>query len=247
MWSETPLLQVHRTRRPVRTALKRAVVGAADAYVVPGPSAARYLECLGAASDKIHLAPNAVDVAFWSQRPSGAGRRQERPLLLFVGRLVHGKGPDIAISAFSQSKLAERATLVVAGEGPERLALEKISGNRISFVGNQSREELRRLYHSADILLLPSRSDVWGLVLNEAAAAGVAAIASDAVGAAVDLIQDGENGLIVGAGKVDAFRAALDRLADDTGLMRQLGVAARKISSSHTPEACAAGLAAALG
>jgi glycosyltransferase involved in cell wall biosynthesis len=241
LWSETPLLTTNSLRRSIRTAVKQGVVAAADAYVVPGASAARYLERLGARVDRIHFAPNAVDVAFWSQKPADVRRPQE-PFVLYVGRLVRRKGPDVAVRAFSSSKLAARATLVVVGDGPERAELEGTASDRVLFLGNQTREELRRLYHNAELLLLPSRYDPWGLVLNEAACAGLAAIASDGAGATRDLVRHGQNGLIVPAGDVDALRQTLDRVADDPKLPQRLGTEAAKIGRTHTPTACARGL-----
>src|SRR5581483_4224556 len=107
LWSETPLLG-RLPNRPGRNALKRIVVRAADAYVVPGSSAGRYLEALGADPRRVSLAPNAVDNAFWSANP-GDLRPRTRPTLLYVGRLVESKGVDLALRAFAASRLAGAA------------------------------------------------------------------------------------------------------------------------------------------
>lgn len=248
LWSETPLLEAALPRRPLRTALKRTVVRMADAYAVPGPSAARYLMELGALEAVIHLAPNAVDVDYWSQRPPDATRRDPaRPLLLYSGRLVKSKGLDVALAAFASSRLAESARIVVAGDGPERAALERHAPARVEFIGACDADTLRRLYNEASILLFPSLYDPWGLVLNEAACAGLAAVASDGAGATRDLIRDGENGLVVRAGDVDSFRVALDRLASDPMLAARLGEAACQLRKTHSPAMCALGLRQAAG
>jgi len=242
LWSETPLLGA-MPRRPLRGVLKRAVVRASDAYVVPGPSAGRYLSELGASSQAIHVAPNAVDVEFWSKRPADAKPRDpERPLLLYSGRLVRSKGVDIALSAFARSRLAGSARLVVAGDGPERARLERSAPPGVEFRGSTDARTLRRLYHEATLLLFPSLYDPWGLVLNEAACADLAAVASDAAGATRDLVHDGENGLVVRAGEVESLRAALDRVADDPGLPLRLGASAGALRLTNSPAACARGL-----
>lgn len=245
LWAETPLLG-NLPRRPLRSAWKRAVIARSDAFVVPGPSAGRYLAAYGAPSAQIRIAPNAVDVSFWCLPPDHRKAHHPRPVLLYVGRLVHSKGLDIALRAFRESRLAGRATVLVAGDGPERTALERLAPRGVRFLGSQSRDALRYLYHSADLLLFPSRYDPWGLVLNEAACAGLAAIASDAAGATHDLLRDGLNGLVVRGGDVPAFRAALDRVAEAPTLPSRLGAAALRIAESHTPAKCAAGITAAV-
>lgn len=249
LWSETPLLG-HVPTRPLRTAWKRAVITAADAYVVPGPSAAHYLESHRADPSRIHLAPNAVDVEFWSTRPSESGshRREGRGfVLLFVGRLVRNKGLDIALEAYASSRLSRHAILLVAGDGPERAKLERVAPDGVRFLGSRSRDDLRQLYHEADLLVFPSRYDPWGFVVNEAACASLGAIASDGAGATRDLIRDGENGLVVLAGDVLSLRRAFDRVVDEPELPRRLGEKALEISRTHTPTACALGLREAIG
>lgn len=245
LWSETPLLGM-LPRRTLRSAWKRAVIARSDAFIVPGPSAGRYLEAHGASSAQIRIAPNAVDVNFWGLAPEHRDAYHPRPVMLYVGRLVRSKGLDVALRAFGESRLAGRATMLVAGDGPERDALERLAPRGVQFLGSQSSDTLRCLYHSADLLLFPSRYDPWGLVLNEAACAGLAAIASDAAGATQDLLRDGVNGLVVRGGDIGAFRAALDRVADDPTLPSRLGAAARRITKSHAPATCAAGIAAAV-
>jgi glycosyltransferase involved in cell wall biosynthesis len=245
LWSETPLLDGLPVR-PLRSWLKRLVVRYSEAFAVPGPSAARYLAALGAASDRVHQAPNAVDNAFWAARPAGA-ERASTPTLLYAGRLAEAKGVDVALRAFAGSRLAGKAELLVAGDGPQRAALERLAGRGVRFLGSQDRESLRRLYHSAHLLVFPSRYDPWGLVLNEAACAGLAAVASDGAGGTRDMIRDGANGIVVEAGSVEELRAALDRVADDPALPGRLGEAAALLALEHTPRACATGLGAAVG
>jgi glycosyltransferase involved in cell wall biosynthesis len=241
LWSETPLLG-DLPHRPTRNRLKRLVVRSSDGFVVPGPSAGRYLEALGALAPAIHEAPNAVDVDFWAQKPDDL-EAPTRRTLLYSGRLVASKGVDIALRAFGASQLGDTWRFVIAGDGPDRASLERDAPPGVEFVGPQTPVELRRRYHSADLLVFPSRYDPWGLVLNEASCAGLAAIASDGAGATRDLLTDGVDGLIVRAGSVDALRDALDTVAQDPGLPERLGDAVRRVATTHTPAACAAGLA----
>jgi glycosyltransferase involved in cell wall biosynthesis len=242
MWSETPLLG-QLPRRPLRSAWKRTMIGAASSFAVPGPAAGSYLEAHGADPRRIFVAPNAVDVSFW-----GDGTREPRmgqPILLYVGRLVASKGVDRALEAYAASALASTWRFVIAGDGPERAALEVAAPPGVEFVGAQDRDGLRTLYRSASMLVFPSRYDPWGLVLNEAASAGLAAVATDAAGATRDLLRDGENGLVVQP-SVAALRAAFDRLGEDPDLAQRLGDAAGAVARTNTPRACAEGLATAV-
>ena len=242
LWSETPLLG-EVPRRPLRSAWKRAVIGASDAFVVPGPSAGRYLVAHGADSERIFVAPNAVDTAFWGDDPGAAPARESIGIvLLYSGRLVASKGLDLAFAALARSRLAGRAELLVAGDGPERDALEAAAPPGVRFLGPQTPAELRALYHRADMLLFPSRYDPWGLVVNEAACASLAAIASDSAGATRDLLEDGKNALVFRGGDGESLRQAFDRLADDPSLAARLGRAAAGIAATNSPAACAAGL-----
>jgi glycosyltransferase involved in cell wall biosynthesis len=244
LWSETPLVDGVPSR-PLRTLLKRAVVSRARAVAVPGISAARYLVARGADRDRISLAPNAVENDFWSVRPPELPRR-EQTTLLYVGRLVRSKGVDVALKAFGTSRLSGHAELLIAGDGPAREGLERLGVPGVRFLGRQDRESLRVLYHSADLLVFPSRYDPWGLVVNEAACAALPAIASDGTGAGRDAVLDGVNGLRVTAGSVASLRAALDRVADDPSLPARLRTGAAELAATHTPAICAAGLRDAL-
>jgi glycosyltransferase involved in cell wall biosynthesis len=242
LWSETPLLGPLPSR-PLRSAWKRGIIRAAAAHAVPGPSTARYLEAHGTSRKRIFEAPNAVDIEFW-----GDGSRAPRPappVLLYAGRLVQSKGVDLALRAFGQSSMRDSWRLVVAGAGPEQARLAQIATSNVTFVGSQDREGLRALYRTASMLVFPSRYDPWGLVLNEAASSGLAAVASDAAGATRDLLRHEENGLIV-TPDVDALRSAFDYLATDQKLADRLGDAAGGIARTHTPRACAEGLLAAV-
>jgi glycosyltransferase involved in cell wall biosynthesis len=115
-----------------------------------------------------------------------------------------------------------------------------------------SAARLREMYADADVLVVPSIRtrtfrEPWGLVINEAMNRGLATIASDAVGAvAGGLVRDGRNGLVVGAGEVDALAQAMVRLASEPELRARLGAAGAADVSAYTHEAWAGGFSAAL-
>ncbi len=126
----------------------------------------------------------------------------------------------------------ERLVLHVAGQGPELERLLDLCselGLRSSMGGNFPEDELAEQYVEADVFALLSRHEPWGVVVNEAAASGLPLVLSDRVGAAHDLLVDGENGFVVPADDVDATAAALKRLADDPELRRSMGTRSREL------------------
>lgn len=244
-WSETPLFDRQLDSRPARNAVKRAVVQRADGFVTPGVSGARYLKALGAAPGSIHIAPNAVDNDFWSERPADA-TDPTVPTVLFVGRLIEIKGIRVAVEAFRRSQLASVGRLVVVGDGPERAAVGRLAPANVSLLGPQQMTALRRLYHSSTALVFPSNWEVWGVVVNEAAAAGLPTIGSDRAAAVRDQIEDEVDGLVFPAGDVDALARIFDRVATDPESLVRLRPGARALAERASPRACAEGIAAAL-
>jgi glycosyltransferase involved in cell wall biosynthesis len=95
------------------------------------------------------------------------------------------------------------------------------------------------------VFVLPSLSEQWGMVLNEAACAGLPLVASDAAGAAWDLVEDGVNGFRVPAGDIAALREALRRLVDDAGLRASAGRRSAELGAGLTPARWAEAVAAA--
>jgi glycosyltransferase involved in cell wall biosynthesis len=212
---------------------KRVLLRAAAAFIVPGTASRDYLRRLGVEESRIGLAPNAVDAAIFTpverRRTAGPCR------VLAVGRLAPEKGLDVLLGAAEGLPLE----LVLAGTGPEEERLRALAGPNVRFLGNVSRDELPAVYGDADVLAMPSRSDPWGMVLNEAALAGLPLVSTDAAGAAHELIEDGVNGFRVPADDVEALRDALRRLCEDEDFRRTAGERSRAIAARFTPEAWA--------
>jgi glycosyltransferase involved in cell wall biosynthesis len=126
--------------------------------------------------------------------------------------------------------------LIFVGEGSERARLEAAVAERrwhsVRFAGFQNQSELPAYYATADVFVLVSENEPWGLVLNEAMSAGTAVIAGDSVGAAVDLVEDGINGYVVRTGDVEMLADRLRRVTSDPMLARSMGIRSlEKISS----------------
>jgi glycosyltransferase involved in cell wall biosynthesis len=155
--------------------------------------------------------------------------RQMRPIVqaLFSGQLIERKGVDVLIHAFIKvSRQLPNLHLQVLGTGPVRDDLIKLIPTdlmgRIHFLGFRQPPALPQIFAAADIFVLPSRHDGWGVVVNEALGAGLPIIVSDRVGAR-DLVEDGYNGMITNAGDVESLANALSKLGESSHLRSSYG------------------------
>ena len=144
---------------------------------------------------------------------------------LYLGRLSREKGADRVIAA-----LPDGITLLIAGAGPERAALEaQARGRRVRFLGEVRGNAKRDLLAAADLLIVPSRSDGAPTVIFEAMAAGLPIVATRAGGIA-EQVRDGENALLC---EPAALGAAMQRLRDEPVLRARLAAAARADGARH--------------
>jgi glycosyltransferase involved in cell wall biosynthesis len=232
------LLWVESTPREPRTRAfaraRRRALQQADAFVVPGRASRDYLEDEGVSVDRIVVARNAVDPGIFGTLEHVPGDGSVCRVLA-VGRLAPEKGLDVLLRA--ADGLPVEVTLV--GSGPEEDRLRALGGGRVRFLGHVDRDALPAVYANADVLVLPSLAEPWGMALNEAALAGLPLVASDAAGATHELVGEGVNGFRVPAGDVAALRDALEKLARDPARRRQMGERSRELASRTTPEAWA--------
>jgi len=238
--------------------LKMRFVRDCAGVVVPGKSSSAYAAILGVPAQKIFVAPNAVDNELFAKEADLAGqmdstlrRKLQLPdrFFLFVGRLVPEKGVFDLVEAYGKlsSQVRSEVGLVFAGDGRSRSKLEQqviaTGPGTIMFAGFVHREELARYYGLAEALVLPTHSDPWGLVVNEAMACGLPVIVTDAAGCAADLVTDNWNGRVVPAGNSQRLSSAMQELISDHELRRLMAHRSRGRITQYSPEACAAGIA----
>ncbi|TAM83351.1 MAG: glycosyltransferase [Acidobacteria bacterium] len=139
------------------------------------------------------------------------------------------KGIDGVIRAFRRLK-GEDLCLIIMGEGRDRARLESLTGNdsRIHFVGFCEGRRKWGFFFAAEIFLLFTYQDPWGLVINEAMQCGSAIVTTDGAGCVTHLVRNGENGLVIKAGDEDALYRALERLTSDWSLVRRMGDRSRE-------------------
>ncbi|BBK31062.1 glycosyltransferase involved in cell wall biosynthesis [Stella humosa] len=191
--------------------------------------------------ERAHYLPNFVD-----DRPADPVRRtdlgtaDDAPVLLAAGRLHRNKAFDVLLAALAR---LPRATLWLAGEGPERDALTRQAADlgvaaRVRFLG--WRDDVAALCGAADIFVCPSRHEPLGNVVLEAWARGLPMVAASSQGPA-GLIEDGRTGLLVPIDDAEALAAAIDRVLEDPALARDLARAGRAQHDAHFSEAAVVG------
>jgi glycosyltransferase involved in cell wall biosynthesis len=194
-----------------------------------------------AAARRIVIIPNATPAP--SAAHVGGG---DKAHILFLGRLGKRKGVPELIAALESMKDLPNWRATIAGDGEVEEARAQIArmglADRVEIPGWVGATEVAGLIATADILTLPSFAENLPVSVIEGMAAGLAVVTTP-VGAVRDILQDGENGLLVEPGDVRALSAALTRLTKDERLRRMLGHAARRIHREMlAPEPFAAAL-----
>jgi glycosyltransferase involved in cell wall biosynthesis len=162
---------------------------------------------------------------------------------LFVGRLAPEKNVSTLLDAFGQY-LDSGGTwrLVIAGEGPLNGALcdqadAHIRDGAVVFTGHKNIHELPSLYAFAGCFVLPSLSETWGLVVNEAMASGLPVIVSSRCGCTDDLVEDGSNGFIIDSSSASSIAAGLARMSKLSLEERvRMGERSQTIIADYSPE-----------
>lgn len=227
-----------------RLRAERAAIAGADRILVPTPEELDDLVRLyGAAPGRARVVPPGVDSDSFAPRPKALARRRlglpDRTVVLFVGRLQPLKGPDVAIRAAAEAiRRGLDATLVVLGgpsgpdglsyvDGLRGLATQEGLGDRVVFLDPMPHEELPWAYSAADVLLMPSRSESFGLVALEAQACSVPVVAA-AVGGLRHVVAHGVTGFLVERHDPGAYADRLLATLADPAFATALGQAGRR-------------------
>lgn len=208
-----------------------------DVIIASSPNMVEHSPYLSRVADKCRVIPFGIHVEKYAATPGLLARAaelrtgHERPIVLFVGRLIYYKGADVLVRAMAHVD----ADLVMIGRGPLREELEALAASlgiadRVSFIEGVSDADLAAWYHAADVFCLPSvaRSEAFGLVQLEAHASGTPVVSTTLTTGVPFVNQDGVTGLTVPPSDADALAGALQSLATDEPLRARLGEAARQ-------------------
>jgi D-inositol-3-phosphate glycosyltransferase len=197
---------------------------------------------------RIEIVAPGVEHAFFAPGERSGARSAtdlpvDAPVILFVGRIQPLKGPDVAIRALHELGRPEALLLIVGGAsgtegdteyGRARQLVDELGlADQVRFVPPQPHHILSSYYRAADVVVVPSRSESFGLVALEAAACGIPVVAS-AVGGLQSLVDDGATGYLVEQRDPALFAKAIGRILDDPLLAASMSVAAAQRAKRYT-------------
>jgi len=256
LWSESNIQDLRRGHALVEL-LKSEFLRQCSGFVVPGKSAREYLKTFGINENRIFTARNAVDNGYFAAAAAEARANAERwradlrlptRYFLFVGRLVKEKGIFDLLAAYAKldPSLRQQVGLVFAGDGACRPELERqaadISPGNIRFAGFAQRERLAMYYALSEMLILPTYTDPWGLVVNEAMACGLPVIVSELAGCSADLVKDNWNGFLCVPGDLDLLADRMKAIAISRDKAATMAMNSFEHISTYSPEEWAQGI-----
>ncbi|WP_128545219.1 glycosyltransferase family 4 protein [Larkinella soli] len=252
----TPVDQV---RSPLKEWIKRRIIGLSHGFFCFGTPQADYLMQLGARPEQILVRKNAVvdnrtlRKAFDQAVPERTAVQQNLNLkpcnFIYVGRLAPEKNLSFFLEAFARTRQevaqGRQWGLLLLGEGPEKTALQAQAeslnlSDAVHFLPGLPWYRVPERLALADVLVLPSRSEPWGLVVNEAMVCGMPVLVSDRCGCAQDLVRDGVNGYTFDPEQPEVLSRSLERIMSGQADLPAMGRASGQIIGSYTPEKAAA-------
>lgn len=224
----------------MRTLTEQEVIARSDCVIASTPHEFEdLLEHYGASPERLCTSPPGIDHDRFRPGDRTEARRWlglsiDAPLVLFVGRIQPLKAADIAIAALDRLDAIDRRLpelLVVGGpSGPQgheemrrlEAQVDELGlGSRVHFVPTQPHTALPRFYQAADVLIVPSRSETFGLVAAEAQACGLPVVAAR-VGGLPYAVDDGRSGALVDGHDPAVYAEAIDRILTDAGLAAEM-------------------------
>lgn len=246
---------------PVRLSLRRAMVWAADACISNSEAGRQYLvEILGAPPELTFVQPYEVP----DERSLGAVNTELKqvspnhnltftdlahPTFLFVGGVVPRKGVKCLLEACKQLKAAghSKFNVLVVGDGSQLAELQAFTAQHklddcIIWVGRVNYDDIGTYFHYADVFVLPTLEDTWGMVVLEAMLLGKAILCSTGAGAS-ELVKEGENGYCFSPDQPQELAAAMERLLTNPDQIAAMGQRSQAIMQQYTPRAAAEAMA----
>ncbi|MDA3017196.1 MAG: glycosyltransferase [Actinomycetota bacterium] len=225
------------TESVVRERAELEIIGCADAICVSCPEELGQFRALyGKSPGVVTVASPGVATAFFSPGDRAGARRAlgwgDEPMLLFVGRIQPLKGVDVAVQTLAKLENKKTKLIIVGGASGSfgssesthvrKLICDLHLNDRVHFVEPQPHHLLSTYYRAADVVLVPSRSESFGLVALEAAACGIPVVAS-AVGGLLNLVEHQMTGYSVENRNPEVFAKYVDRLLSDPLLSLTMG------------------------
>ncbi|GHB75757.1 glycosyltransferase family 4 protein [Persicitalea jodogahamensis] len=246
-----------RPRKNIKESLKTRFLRQSDAFFCFGKTSVDYLKSLGIDEEvipvkKAAVVDNSLISNVFSEAEQSTSRQKERRRnFIYVGRLAKEKNLSLLLAAYRQCQDSSTASdwgLIFVGDGPlkEQLVDEAATAGlaTVHFTGGMPWHKVPAQLALADILVLPSLSEPWGLVVNEAMVCGMPVIASRNCGCVDDLVHDGQNGFIFDPTDKHELADAMRHYISHPGDVAQHGTRSRELIAPFSPESVAREMAA---
>lgn len=251
IWSEATCFS-ERKQSFARRWFRKMLVRLNDAYIPSGIEAKEFLVSLGAAEDRCFTAVDAIEDIRKSpeyekiyEESKRVRSEQSDLVLLFSGQLIERKGLDLLFAAYEKTHDLSDIALWIMGSGPlekelKEDALRKDLRN-VKFLGFRNEIEKWIYYLASDVFVLPTREDVWGLVVNEAMLCGLPVICSKYAGCCKDLIGNEKTGFVIDPNDTESFAHVLRKVITNGGLRGAMSERAREKACEYSIEESAKG------
>lgn len=253
----------HRTgwKRAIKRIVLPQLFKRISSFLPIGTLNGEYYKHYGIPDKELFLTPYAVDNDFFLKRyqelydrrdhlKKELGIAPELPVILYASKMMQRKRAMDLLKAYGKIQKRVDVSLVFVGNGVERPALEAYSKDHdihnVHFVGFKNQTELPDYFVIADVFVLPSTDEPWGLIINEAMNFGLPIITTDKVGASPDLVKDGENGFIYPVGNIEKLENYLLKLVYEPELREKMGKRSLEIISRWSYKEDVEGILAAL-
>lgn len=232
----------HPLKGWVKARLLRRLFKSVDGFLVAGALNRDYFRHYGVPDSKMFLLPFAVDNDFFQRQADLARSGRERlraalglspgrPIILFASKFLRRKRAGELLEAYrrlSPDGTAEpHPYLLFVGDGEQKAEVEaealRLGWSSVRLLGFKNQTELPPLLDLCDVFVLPADSEPWGLIVNEVMNAAKPVIVTDEVGAAPDLVHEGENGYVVPVGDIAALASRLRAITEDPDKARRMG------------------------
>jgi glycosyltransferase involved in cell wall biosynthesis len=215
--------------------IRKIICSKADSFIASSTKTKEVQISYGAEEKKIFKSYLTVDINKYRVNKTRYGCLN----LLYVGRLIRGKGIDLLFNALKDIK--NNFCLSIVGNGPEEYELKRLTyelgiSDKVIFCGYKNRDEITGQYKRADIFIMPTREDCFGLVITEAMCAGLPIICSKYADGAYDLIEEGKNGFIVDPYNSKELKERIEYLLTTPSKVKMMGEYSSKLVSDFSIE-----------
>lgn len=244
LWSGSTAATSRIGKGPLKW-MKKRFVRNCDSYLSYGTEATKQLIALGADAARVVTGCNTVDLDLFQRLTEEARSDPGYPawrvgfpkhLILYIGQMIERKGVPDLIRAFRSIKGRDLG-LILVGEGPEKERYQReFQGiERLYWEGYKQTQDLGPFLAAANVLVMPSRLEIWGLVVNEAMSAGVPVLSTTCSGATTDLVEEGVTGYSFEAGDEVALATLLKTVSDHPERWEEMGRNAQKRIQAFGP------------